>query len=124
MTQSNNNHLLSFLAGADLSAKQYFIVKNDTGSNEVVLAAAAADSIVGVLQNAPVENQEALVAVGGTCKVIAAGDISKGAWVTSDGNGEAVATTTAGNLVIGQALQSAVDGDIFEILLTKFHHKA
>ena len=53
----------------------------------------------------------------GTSKVIAGGAITVGAWVTTDSSGEAVATTTDGDIVIGRALEAADDGDIFEVQL-------
>lgn len=109
----------TFKAGADLSAKQYYIVKLDTVQNQVVLAAAATDKLLGVLLNAPVANQEARVHMNtGTVKVVAGAAITLGAYVTSDGSGKAVATTTDKDKTIGIALQAAAaDGDIIEVAM-------
>lgn len=119
---------LPFIAGADLSAKQYKVVKPGTNSNEVVLSSAATDKSIGVLQNAPVQNEAANVRMlngGGTTRVVAGGSISKGAYLKADSNGDVVSTTTAGDVIVGQALEDADDNDEFEMLLLPgFHHKA
>lgn len=109
----------TFKAGADLSAKQYFIVKLDSTQNQVVLAAAATDKLLGVLLNAPVANQEARVHMNvGTTKVIAGAAIALGSYVTSDGSGKAIATTTDKHKTLGIALEAAAaDGDIIEVAM-------
>jgi hypothetical protein len=118
----------SFKAGANLSAKQYYFVKLDSTQNQMVLAAAATDKILGVLQDAPTSGDYGRVTLlngQGTTLVTAAAAISLGAFVTSDSAGKAVATTTAGNLVCGVALEAATaDGNLIEIMLCNFHHKA
>jgi len=107
----------TFKAGADLSAKQFYIVKLDTVQNQVVLASAATDKLIGTLLNAPVLGQEARVHMNvGTTKVVASGVIALGAFVTSDGSGKGASTTTDKDKVIGIALQAAAaDGDIIEV---------
>lgn len=107
----------SFKAGADLSAKQYFIVKLSSGN--VVLASAATDIILGVLQNKPKSGENADVTLAnaqGTVKVVAGGSISAGNMVTADSAGKAVATTTVGNYILGMALEDADSGDVFEVM--------
>lgn len=124
MAQSMRDFERTFVAGATtLAAKQYFLVKQHTDGT-LILAAAATDSIVGVLQNKPAVGASALVRFGGTTKVVAGGTIAVGAFVTSDANGNAVATTTAGDVVIGQYLgtASAASGDVIEIVMTKFKY--
>lgn len=103
-------------AGADLSAKQYYVVKTDA-SGDIVLASAATDAILGVLQNKPASGDTADVALingNGTGKVLLGGNVSKDAYLTANGNGEAIATTTSGNRVFGRALAAGSDGDIIE----------
>lgn len=109
-------------AGADLSTKQYFIVKTDA-NGKYVLAAAATDNIRGVLANAPKLGESADVTNingAGTFKVIAGGTIAKDALLTSNASGQAVtATQTAGGTqpsvrVFGRARAAAVSGDIVE----------
>lgn len=117
MSQYNEGKLLTFEAAGDLSAKQYLIVKPGSGENDIAVASAASDELLGVLQNDPVQYQEAAVMIDGTTKVIAGGSISKGAMITTDSNGKAIATTTAGNKVIGIAIEDADANDVFEMAI-------
>ena len=104
-------------AGADLSGKLHYIVKLDTSGN-VVLAAAASDSILGVIREEATSGNPATVQFGGIAKVIAGGTITTGAAVTSDGSGKAVAAS-AGNRILGIALSpNIVSGDIISVALT------
>ncbi len=122
MTQSIRAFDRSFVCGsASLALKQYYIVKQDTDGT-VILSAAGTDKHVGVLMNKPIVGAAALVQILGTAKVIANGTISVGAWVTSDGNGKAVATTSDHDVVLGKFLGSAAAaaGDIIEVQLGIF----
>lgn len=113
-TTQDGGHITK-AAGADLSAKQYFVVK--LSSNTVVLSSAGSDNHLGVLQNNPVSGDTADVLgrhAGNTGKVIAGGSISAGNALTSDADGKAVATTTEDDHVFGYALSAADAGDIFE----------
>lgn len=109
---------LSRAAGADLSAKQYYICKTDASGN-IILATAATDKLLGVI-DLPAKSTDTVVVNlingNGTGKVIAGGSIAKDAYITTDANGKAVATTTAGDTVIGRALAAASTGDIFEYI--------
>lgn len=103
-------------AGADLSAAQYLGVKFSSGS--IVLA--GAQEAIGVLTNAPASGARADVAVTGVVKAVAAAAISAGAWVTSDANGKMVATTTAGQKILGIAMDAAAaDGDVIAVALSQ-----
>jgi len=103
-----------------MDTKQYFIVQLDaTGKAE--LGEGATDLLLGVLQNKPKITEGALVRFIGTSKVVAAGAIAIGDWVTTDSAGKAVATTTDKDTVVGRALEaSAADKDVIEILLMHF----
>ncbi len=119
MSQSIRDFERSFNSTADLSATKHLIVAVDTlNENSVVVATSATDPIVGVLQNKPKAGQSALVRFIGTTKVVSAGVIASGAYVTSNATGKAVATAVIGNQVIGRALESAVAGDVIEVLLS------
>lgn len=122
MSQSIKDFEKTFVCGATtLAAKQYYIVKQHTDGT-MILAAAATDAIVGVLQNKPAVGSPALVRMGGTTKVIAGGAINPGAWVTSDGDGKAIATTTDKNVVLGKYLgtAAAAANDIIEVQIHIF----
>lgn len=112
----------SFVTGSvSLATKQFFIVKQHTDGT-VILSAAATDKHVGIVQNKPAIGAAANIQILGTAKVIAGGAISVGAWVTSDGSGQAVATTNAGDVIIGKYLgvAAAASGDIIEVQLSTF----
>lgn len=105
---------VSFPSTNDLSALTniYLIVKLDSAM-KVVLATAAADKIVGVLQNSPKANEAASVlarSASGIGKVQAGGTVAIGDYLTADSTSRAVATTTNGQEVIGQAIEAGVVG--------------
>ncbi|MBS4040405.1 MAG: DUF2190 family protein [Flavobacteriales bacterium] len=109
----------SALTAADLSEKQYHVAKTDA-TGKLVLATAATDDIIGVINDGGrVAGDTATVQLingSGTFKVKAGGTIAKGAYLTTDASGQAVATTTAGNRVFGRAVRAAVAGDIVEYI--------
>lgn len=121
MSQQVLSRSRTFKEGADLSAKQFYIVKLDS-SGHVILSALATDAFIGVLENAPksgVTTDEVSVVLRsaqGTSKVIAGGTITAGAWITSDTAGKAVVTTTNKDQLLGMALVAAATGDIFEFM--------
>jgi Uncharacterized conserved protein (DUF2190) len=123
MSQAIRDFEKSYLSTNDLSAAAnlYCIVKMDTAADQsVVLAAAATDPIVGVLQNLPKAGKAAVVRHAGTTKVFAGGTITRGDMVTSDASGHAITTTTNKDRMLGIALSSAVASDIVEVLLGGF----
>ena len=119
MSQFVKSFTLNRLAGADLSAKQFFIIKiSTTNDKQVVLAAAGTDPIIGVLENKPASGKAAAIQIGGTAKVIAGGTVTAGDLITSDSAGKGITTVTDKNTILGRALESAVVNDIFEVLLS------
>ena len=77
--ESPGTDIGTFTASADLSAKQFYIVKM-SGDNTVTVCAAVTDVPIGVLQNTPASGEQAVVRVAGISKVsadatLAAGDI-------------------------------------------------
>lgn len=116
MTAFQSGERYSAPAGADFTGKRYYIVKLDSSGN-VVLASAATDAILGVIDNEPKTGRTADVVLlngTGTFKVKTGGNISKDAYITTDGNGKAIATTTTGNRVIGRAVRDSSSGDVAE----------
>lgn len=95
----------------------YLIVKAGAGTNDATLSTAATDKHLGTADelDTPVGDMVdiniapiGLVKLGGT---VAAGDL-----LTSDANGKAIATTTAGNRYIGIAEQAGVANDVISYL--------
>jgi len=108
----------SYNSVGDLSAKQFFIVKRDA-SNNIILAAAAGDTLLGVLQNDPKAAQAGTVRKLGLSKVVAGAAITLGTEVISDAAGKAIATATAGDRILGVAEEAAAaDGDVITIDMT------
>lgn len=126
MSNHTEGNYISREAAADLSLKQYHLVKTDA-NGLIVLASAATDDILGVLMNAPVLGEIADVALingNGTGKVKAGDAITKGAYLTADAEGKAVATVTTGNRVFGRAsFASAADGDVLEYVKYNERHQ-
>lgn len=104
-------------AGADLSSSQYLFVKNSAGS--AIVASAAGEDVMGVLQNAPANAAIAIIRVLGKTRVIASGVVAIGSLVATTSAGKtkvAVAGTvntsdagaasdpTIGSFVMGRAL--------------------
>ncbi len=117
MAYEINNYSVraTFVAGADLSSKQYTFVKLNS-SGEVVAAAAATDIPIGVLQNNPTSGTEASVTIVGGTKIVAGAAIGEGALVGTSSTGKAVALTAGTDTtkyVVGTLLtESGADGDI------------
>ena len=106
------------VAGADLSAKQYFLMRLASTAKTVLVAGAATAALIGVLQNDPKSGEAASVVCAGLTKSIAGGAISPGDLVTANSTGQCVATTTANNKVAGKAVTAATTaGDHFELIV-------
>ncbi len=111
----------TFIAGADLSNSQYLLVKLGTNENEVALATAATDNIIGVLMDGG-KKQGDTVSVGlipshGTFYVKAGAAITKGALLTVNASSKAVTATAAAaaavptTTVIGTAINTVAAAD-------------
>lgn len=107
-------------ASADLSAKQFHIVKM-TGDKTVTFCAAVTDLCMGVLQDAPTSGQPANVAIGGLSKVLAGGTITAGQLVGTDNAGKAVAIvagTDTTQYILGRAITGGASGEYISVLVT------
>lgn len=113
MAVDSNVHTETFLAGADLSAKRYYLAKQNA-AGEAVLSAAGTDRSIGPIYEPNDDATDVAVAVSGQPKVLAGGTIGEGDRLTSDANGKAVATTTPGDYVFGEAMEEAAAGEIFQ----------
>lgn len=91
-------------AGADLSAKLFFIAKVDT--DEDIILAGAGEAALGVIREAAVQDKPVTVQYGGIAKVSAGAAFNAGVLLASDTNGQAV-LATSGQYSIGMALQAA-----------------
>ncbi len=122
MSQSIKDVERTWPAGADLTAKKYYLVKLNA-TKQAILGAVATDSLIGVIQNKPKITEGALIRFGGTSKVVAGAAIAVGARVTTNAAGQAIATTTIGDTVIGQAVEAAgALGDVIEIIMLNYKY--
>lgn len=116
------NVLLSknFIAEAAINPNR--IVKLGAADDKVLQAAAVGDKMFGVCEYVgPAITERCDIIVAGVADVLAGGNVTRGDLVTSDANGKGVAAAPAAgvnNRVIGVALASAVDGDIFPVLIS------
>ncbi|MGR3179930.1 MAG: hypothetical protein ACUZ8E_17960 [Candidatus Anammoxibacter sp.] len=115
MTAISQPRFISGLkAGADLSALLFRAVKISAAN--VVIQAGAGDQAIGILQNAPLEDEAAVVAsIGGGAFAVAGGTITAGASLKSDGAGKLIATTTDGDFVVAVAITAAVLDDVIHV---------
>lgn len=110
----NNIHgrVETYIAGADLSSKQYTFVKM---SGADVVSAGDGEDAIGVLWNDPTSGKAASVVRGGDPHVYAGAAITAGADIASDAAGKVVPAAT-GDYVLGQArAAAAADGDLVQI---------
>lgn len=126
MAVTNDGPQRTFKAGADLSASsnRNKAVKQDS-NGDIVLATAATDKTIGVLQETAKDNGNAIVRLNSwTSKATAGGTVTPGAYLTPTTGGKLIATTTAGQRIVGIALirENAADGDTIEFMnMTGFH---
>lgn len=127
MANTQAAQLISLLAAADHSAKQYYCVKVDSNGRAAIVAAAG-DRVDGIIVvPADAQDRAESVQVSGVAKCIAAGPIARGALVAATSAGKVDDSATLGvidnanvkgSYIVGVALEAAAaDGDVIEVLL-------
>lgn len=106
---------------AEANVNSYTIVKFGANDFGVLPAVASTDQLVGVSTNLTVlSGQRVDVYHAHIVYVKLGGTVARGAYVTSDANGNGVAAAPAVGVnanVIGKARQSGVAGDVIEVLM-------
>lgn len=98
---------------AEAAVEAYRIVKPGATVGGVVKASAATDKIIGTSDELDhITGEMVDVAVGPVPFVRLGGTVAAGDMLTSDANGKAIATTTAGNRYIGFAEAAGVVDDV------------
>lgn len=119
---SNPTLTKNFTTGAAVTKRR--LVKFGSADFTVVQAAAATDLIIGVASELSADSGARVdVHVAGIAEVEAGGTITRGAKVTADSDGKAVAAAPAAgvnNQIAGIAMVSASAGDIIDVLLAPF----
>lgn len=109
----------SYVASADLSAKQNHFVKAHTVAGQVAAITSASDKPIGILMNTPLAGEAAEVAVlGGGAKLKVAGIIAAGARIKTDSAGKGVAASAEGDTMcaVADAIgASSADGDVIPV---------
>lgn len=124
---------VTLIAGEDLRSDVFELLQfeNDSGVAKVIKTTAVTDAAIGILAENPrsdvTTDGEAIAVVmlagGGRAMLKAGATITAGQLVVADTTpgrvaGVAdIAALVADSMAIGIALESAVDGDIFEVLL-------
>jgi len=103
----SDNIIKSFYASADLSAKQYYVVKPSSGDLQCALGTNS-ERTIGVLQNKPASGEAAAVCVAGVCKAMLGADsLSVGDFLTSDTLGKLVQTAAADEFIAAMLLDDS-----------------
>lgn len=106
---------ISLIAAADLSAKQYYLVKVD-GDGKAALAGAG-EAAVGVLIDKPASGVMGAVQVDGVAPVVAGEAINEGDLISATAAGKAQ-VAASGEHIIGRALTAAgADLEQFSMLV-------
>jgi len=111
-TEDNNKGYVANVAiGEGLACK--------LSSGKIVIATAATDKIIGVTMGSYAAGETASVKLrssNGTGKAKAGGTIAVGDFITATTDGSLIATVTAGNQIVGMAVEAAASGDEFEYI--------
>jgi len=108
----------SVVIDTDLSDKEYYFVNFDgTDQGVVNIASAATSQPFILLEGADGSSTETVgtIVTGGKTKLKTGGNITQGAFLTSDANGAAVATTTDDQFYGAIALENGASGDIIAV---------
>jgi hypothetical protein len=116
---TNYQTIPGLVAGADLSAAQFKVVKLASTAGQVILAASSILTQAFVLQNNPKSGEAAEVAYSGIVKVLAGtSNLAIGEIVGVTSTSTVIDTTTDNRLVIGKALEgSTAVGDVVSVVL-------
>ena len=115
--------IYAFTADADLSAKQYHLVKVGTDQDHVAIGAANTDKCIGVLMNAPELGESAEVALqGGGAKVKLGETVVAGDELVCAADGRAELANVLGDWVVCIAMDGGVANDIVKVEVVQ--HKA
>lgn len=124
MSRYRDSGTMSFISTNDLSATTNIglIVKASAATTgSMVLSAASTDKHLGTLIDHPKAGATGNVRLRnghGTMSVQAGGTIAIGDAVTANASGQGITTVTAGDQLIGYAIEAGVTGQIIEVLCT------
>jgi len=116
----NEGLIKNFTAQGAIPA--YRIAKFGSADGTVVAAAAVSDLLMGVCARVPADasGDRVDIVLSGIAEVEYGGNVTRGAKLTADASGKAVAAAPAAgtnNYIIGTAMVSGVSGDIGSVLI-------
>lgn len=116
MSTENTLTCITFVASGDLSSYQYrFVTLNSSGQ---IALAVDNDRVLGILQDKPAAaGRAASVAVAGISKCVFGGSVTKGAAVTTNFEGKAVAIDTSADYNLGISEDTGAAGVISRVVL-------
>ena len=102
---------ITLIASEDMSTHQYRFV-NQKDDDEAELMNAATDKVLGIMQNAPISGEVAVIRIDGTSKLVANDAIAveafvKAEYVSTSDNGKADAADTAADYTRAQVIQAS-----------------
>lgn len=89
-----------------------------TDGASVNTPSASGDSILGILQNNPIQGEACDIMVTGVSKAVIQGSVSIGQLLMSVPGGK-LAVATSGNRAVAQALIAGTDSDVITVLLVR-----
>lgn len=106
----------SYRAAAAIAAYRIVRFSDAANSSAVNVSSAANQALIGTTGKVGASAAGEMVDVyrSDLNQVQLGGTVNAGDWLTSDANGKAIATTTAGDNVIGRAEQPGVADDIID----------
>jgi hypothetical protein len=112
----------AFTVSENLSAKQYYLMKQGTTLNSALLGDTAGGVVIGVLLedglDASSQTKHATIRTEGEVLVVAGNSCTIGDPLQDGGSGKAI-TATTGDYVIGRAREAAgADGDVILMQIT------
>lgn len=116
------NYTLDKEYRAAAAITKFRVAKFDAADGDLVQAAAATDKLYAISQHTAASGDRVRARISGISEAEAGGNIAKGDLLTSDADGKVVAAAPAAgvnNRIIGIAVNSAVLGDIFPVLLNQ-----
>lgn len=123
MATENGILLVTKAAGVDLSDYQYCFVEL-TSSDTVIIADAATDPVLGILQNAPGLGEAAVVMVIGISKCYFGETVAVNEWVKIEAaTGQGMDADVALDIAAGRCVKGGGDGELGEVLLSGASHQ-
>lgn len=111
---------ITVTSGADLTDKQFHVVKMQT-TGTIALASVAGEQCIGAIQNEPsASGSVGRVRINGVGKVVVGAAVEEGAELATNTSGRLV-TASSGDYVHGIALEPAsANGDIIRAMVVNY----